>query len=538
MEPPLPTSLEDMLRSSKSPPKLDLGSVEQTLHILSTFYNAISQARCPTCKQRLLKALNIDEHVNTWASKARRRRSSKHAQKCLSYVTCSSCRVGVCLGCCVAKPNYTDSVASGEYMIHLCCEAGRLVSLWIILCWTDDRANQQMEKEQRSSKGKQRANGPSLDGQHHTNGPFYGSPYLESEKRAKGTGYAHGAPQSALIYGGYFSPLDGQQTLKLKNADHKTDNRNEDLFMLLAGHIPRSSSECAQSISSQAASTVSAFFQLSSILNILAAVLRNDSVDDAVKRRKIYLAGLELVERLVDHPTTAALVVEPRMAKEESAGLRAISADKGRNSLVLSSSKDANPSSIASIMESFGVQARTLIGAADFMRQEFKDSEGKLQLDFCKRIDKVINKLPQSARNSSKPFGKAASLTTATQQWNDYQKYQKVAIVSDQLIVPDILIHPRFEDNYGQPKPGRMRQLVKEVASMMTSLPDGIFLRVAESRPDHIKAAIFGRECTLYHGAMFEYALAMHISCKTSVLIFNLDSMSFAAWATPINPPA
>jgi baculoviral IAP repeat-containing protein 6 len=50
---------------------------------------------------------------------------------------------------------------------------------------------------------------------------------------------------------------------------------------------------------------------------------------------------------------------------------------------------------------------------------------------------------------------------------------------------------------------GRMSALGKEIASMTTSLPPGIFLKVAESRFDVMKLLIVGAEGSPYAGRLF-----------------------------------
>lgn len=51
--------------------------------------------------------------------------------------------------------------------------------------------------------------------------------------------------------------------------------------------------------------------------------------------------------------------------------------------------------------------------------------------------------------------------------------------------------------------PGRMAALRKEIASLMTSLPDGIFVKVSESRPDVMKVLIVGVDGTPYESGLF-----------------------------------
>jgi len=50
---------------------------------------------------------------------------------------------------------------------------------------------------------------------------------------------------------------------------------------------------------------------------------------------------------------------------------------------------------------------------------------------------------------------------------------------------------------------GRMSTIGKEIANMATSLPDGVFLKVADSRSDVMKVLIVGPEGGPYAGGLF-----------------------------------
>src|SRR5271170_1284142 len=53
--------------------------------------------------------------------------------------------------------------------------------------------------------------------------------------------------------------------------------------------------------------------------------------------------------------------------------------------------------------------------------------------------------------------------------------------------------------------PRRTITLAKELSTMATSLPPGIFVRNIPNRPDCIKAIIVGPEGTPYYGGLFEF---------------------------------
>lgn len=381
----------------------------------------------------------------------------------------------------------------------------------MLLCWADDQAQKQQEEELQNSKGKQRA----IYGPHGLNATEMGYPrssfFMDPQKKKKGTGYGGDdfweldmGPTRSMLFSmeRFGSPAAAAQA---RDPGRKLDNRNEDVFKILTAHLPNAKAPKATKFDQAPPRVLNALFVLSSTLDVLATVVRNDSVDDAVKRRGVYLASLELIERLSMHQGLRSLVTEPRHSKRASAGLYAISMDGGRSSLSLADPKEGQASSILSNLESLGIQSRTIVGASTKMSHEFRDSQAREQLAMCKRIDDLLERLPSSKGSNKQSTSNAGFVNSAMQRWSEYWEQHRVEVVSDEHVVPNMLVHQRWRNPFeGHPRSGRMRQLVKEVASMMTSLPEGIFLRVGESRPDHIRAAIIGPAGTPYFGGIFE----------------------------------
>lgn len=54
-------------------------------------------------------------------------------------------------------------------------------------------------------------------------------------------------------------------------------------------------------------------------------------------------------------------------------------------------------------------------------------------------------------------------------------------------------------------EPTRMRTLIREIASLTENLPDGIYVRYAESQPDVMKVLIIGPNDTPYEKGFFEF---------------------------------
>jgi hypothetical protein len=52
---------------------------------------------------------------------------------------------------------------------------------------------------------------------------------------------------------------------------------------------------------------------------------------------------------------------------------------------------------------------------------------------------------------------------------------------------------------------GRFKRLITEITTLKTGLPNGIYVRYAESRPDVLKALIVGPVGTPYENGLFEF---------------------------------
>jgi ubiquitin-protein ligase len=64
--------------------------------------------------------------------------------------------------------------------------------------------------------------------------------------------------------------------------------------------------------------------------------------------------------------------------------------------------------------------------------------------------------------------------------------------------------HQREAAQIVHSNPYRMKRLVTETATMATSLPPGVFVKVGESRPDITKALIVGPSDSPYGYRLFE----------------------------------
>jgi len=84
--------------------------------------------------------------------------------------------------------------------------------------------------------------------------------------------------------------------------------------------------------------------------------------------------------------------------------------------------------------------------------------------------------------------------------WQKFQEENKVTFTDE------VLKTHKLSNQFGSGSSGsngRSSTIAKELAMLTTSLPDGIFLKVAESRSDVMKVLMVGVANTPYAGGLF-----------------------------------
>ena len=86
--------------------------------------------------------------------------------------------------------------------------------------------------------------------------------------------------------------------------------------------------------------------------------------------------------------------------------------------------------------------------------------------------------------------------------WTKYTEENRVTFTDD--VLNNHHYQPAIVGmNSLNPQRGRLNIIGREIANMTTSLPVGIFLKVAESRIDTMKALMVGAEGSPYAGGLF-----------------------------------
>jgi hypothetical protein len=116
----------------------------------------------------------------------------------------------------------------------------------------------------------------------------------------------------------------------------------------------------------------------------------------------------------------------------------------------------------------------------------------------CKTIIKLYTTLDEKNPHLA---SSACVVDEMKSPWIEFSEANRVTFTDD------VLVHHRFKQTFPSLKSSnqnRMLVIGREISSMTTSLPAGVFVKVAESRSDVMKVLIIGVEGSPYAGGLFK----------------------------------
>ena len=243
-------------------------------------------------------------------------------------------------------------------------------------------------------------------------------------------------------------------------------------------------------------------------------LLRNDSISDCSERAELYAAFLTALEAIALTPALVEYYTSPRDEIECTDGLEAIISGEGQ----LVKKKDCSSSSmrlhsanegvtappLLELMENLGKQAETFYKTMGNVSLNSADENVVNSINLCKSIIGVRKLLVSKAQRT----GPSTSIP-ASQQVDESETYRlSCADLAYDEFPNSIKVHFHYTATaqaLRSVNPRRTITLAKELSTMATSLPPGIFVRSMPNRPDCIKALIAGADGTPYYGGLFEF---------------------------------
>jgi len=413
-----------------------------------------------------------------------------------SVVSCNACSAETCLGCgrrCHSAGSDVSANAKDGSKLRWCCDFGRLILLWILLCGCDRRKTARRKRGEYFTKNN-KSSRASVSGA----GIGYGSHTtygFESVAQAN----------QAMTYGMYGQLNNSSLSLPqhvdaLPTAERAEDEITARVMACLDALLPSLVAENTSMFDLEPPTPLLVVLTQSNILGTIAALLRNDSLEDATKRFRLYNNTLNVVDKLSRHPATADLTVNQARKEGNSPSdiLR----------LCFSSNNDLNDDkyeetdSLAACLRNLDIASKSILTRAKAHPQDFVGGNSEQMLSLCEKVSQTADTILASAKRSP-----SLPDQTATAQTNDdWQSELAVLELPDEVIMTRHS-HATLAAGACNLAKGRMKSLSIQLSNLTSSVPPGVFVRYCASRLDVMKVLIIGPKDTPYENGLFEFDL-------------------------------
>lgn len=301
-------------------------------------------------------------------------------------------------------------------------------------------------------------------------------------------------------------------------------------------------------------------------------LLRNDSIQDISIHSEMYITFVGLLQQICACSEMEFLVMERRRKKLHTIGLLRIAqsspitngllgagpktrgkiaaaAEEKRRAEVLIYEENPDRKTLIEVSANLCTQAKFFLkGAEKSQGADFDGTEATKILGICleivgikERFEKLASRTPHSDAGFSsegiidfkgKHHASPGKKTIPPQLGFKY--HGLIAFEYTENVLNTHHYKTQAGDLKQSPR-GRVLHLTRELATMSTSLPQGIFVRVEDSRPDVLKFLIVGPGGTPYEGGLYEWD-----SPFTGLVEFSLIQLRFDLWAPmeyPTMPP-
>jgi ubiquitin-protein ligase len=248
--------------------------------------------------------------------------------------------------------------------------------------------------------------------------------------------------------------------------------------------------------------TLPGILRRSSILDKAAELLHNDSLDNATKRFKLYDSLIAFMRVLNGSDANMRSILH-QSRRINKAGHDLLRVSLGEPTRVEGEQIDT-AKSLASSMENLVSQSKRMLSVMQASGDTLESEEDQQMLLLCTLLSDCAAQIVQDAQFHSN----LQNTETALQDENEWQKKLLVLPVADSTILEQHYYAKAADDLLdANPPRRRMAQIFKELVSLETDLPAGIFIRYGETRPDVMKIVIIGPQGTPYENGMFEFDL-------------------------------
>ncbi|OSS46223.1 hypothetical protein B5807_08213 [Epicoccum nigrum] len=487
-------------------------STIQEFRPLPDFQVCIRASECVKCGSRFFeRESDITRLFKEWYECGR---------ELSTLLQCRTCGVYSCIACPSSTLTRTSSIIFDKRSVSWCCNNGRLLLIWILLCGFDvSYCETKVNIDETEKAKKKSAPPPAYRGKgkdkvknHKSNGVGYGGygGYDESEGYMSPTDFEfHEFEDLPTAYNpGYLSYLEGlkqdlrytrlsrtakDKSPKTSKAQTTLDRLATTVLRFLQYLLP--SLDRGLSFSTSPPAMLADMLLESKILVYIADLLCNDSLDDIGSRRILYEAVLDFIKVIGLHPTTASSTVFSKRPKQPQ--LSNLLTKMYRHDVVLT---ETTAPAIAENLCMLSKLGDLLLKNAKHHAKVYDTESDRELVSFCLRISELWETLSLSAHVSTQDSEASKAIPSA-------QPTVAVANVGD-IADDKISASHSFKvmaEQQARSAPGRLKRLVYEISVLRSSLPPNIFVRHGEARLDVMKCIIIGPESTPYENGVFEF---------------------------------
>ncbi|KAF1958938.1 hypothetical protein CC80DRAFT_468788 [Byssothecium circinans] len=400
------------------------------------FTKYLATRTCPLCDTAFIKdKKDVEELFRSWQK-----------GECNSQVKCPSCSKSTCIACFEKSGGNATETTVQAIRVKWCCSRGRLFMIWVTLCGFDQAYSSAKRREASTT----------------SRAPC-------TEKRS-GVGYDTGAYDGYRSYVGPLYDENAEETRrKAQKTERAADSFDGSIFALLARMLP--SPDGNTNFDIDPPEVVTSMLMNSKILNKAAELLRNDSLDNASKRKNLYNELLGFLRTIGAHETALKkLMFSEHESFPDAVNLLTLSFDGTPRS-----ASKTSTSSLADLLRNLNIQSNVMMKGALKNEKEFNNQDGRDLLWLCRKISDL----------SSYLLGENQNPTLAT----DYG----IMEVSDDQIYPTYYYYKKAKALRESPF-GRIKSLITEITTLKTGLSSGIYVKHGSSRLDVMKFIIVGPE--------------------------------------------
>ncbi|KAL2022375.1 hypothetical protein VTK56DRAFT_5442 [Thermocarpiscus australiensis] len=479
---------------------------------LTVYRERLKSLRCANCST----SISIDAAALIQDTK----KMLKESGLLHPLLRCSKCKTWTCVGgdtyCVVVNPPLlSHHVSRKNVKITWCCDEGRGFLTFLLLCGIEfsvPLTSATIKKTRGRSKSEAQSATASPQQTPQKSGSKPKQPLL-----SKGTGY-----------GGDIFPPDHKRTVGRRN-DNSSDL--ELYFRALSLLLPAMTQGRLTPFDHSRQPTLAAMIPRSPMLHHASELLRYAVISEISGRCGPVTAVLDFVEAMANHPDTAPFVFRERTLFPLAEQLPHLLSGLAPNVSGAGTARYETAQPLSAIIEQLAIPCRIFAKTSRRVGSIDAANEQEL-LAVVKRILNLADLFgANGSRQTSEPVKSPSSslgyTLTATIRGKSLKSAQLSADEALRNIaketsawhrahcvseVPDLNVLEGFyfakqaiAAETERPYPGRMRKLLAQIASLSTDLPEGIYVRFGEGRPDVLKVLIIGPGDTPYENGLFEF---------------------------------